>query len=59
MTHPPAELLRHKELDDLFKVYTRYRSLKLLPIRTGAVLQYVSGILASLIVFVVQQGVTK
>jgi hypothetical protein len=57
MTRPPPGLLRHGELEDLFKVYTRFRTLRMLPIRTGAVLQYITGILGTLIVYFVQQAV--
>ncbi|SEG88075.1 hypothetical protein SAMN04489712_12170 [Thermomonospora echinospora] len=55
VTHPPGDLLPHPELDRAFAVYAHFRALRHLPIRTATLLQYVTGILASLIVFFVQR----
>ncbi|TDD62602.1 hypothetical protein [Actinomadura rubrisoli] len=55
-THrPPGDLLLSEDLGGVFQVYGHFRTLRRLPIRTATLLQYVTGILASLVVFFVQR----
>jgi hypothetical protein len=58
MAHPPGELLQRDDLEGAFRAYSHFRTLRRLPIKTTSVLQYVTGILASLIVYLVQQYAT-
>jgi len=51
----PAHWLTAAGLDDVTRTYQYFRSLRRLPVRTGVLVQYVAGIIASLIVFFVQQ----
>jgi hypothetical protein len=53
---PPPRLMLDKGLKEAADVYRNVRSQRTLPIRTWALLQYVTGILASLIIFFVQQA---
>ncbi|HEY7488549.1 MAG TPA: hypothetical protein VH912_29170 [Streptosporangiaceae bacterium] len=55
MAHPPGELLLHNDLDGAFRAYSHFRTLRRLPVKTTSVVQYVTGILASLIVYLIQQ----
>ncbi|WP_146615519.1 hypothetical protein [Nonomuraea aridisoli] len=56
---PPSEALsRHGAAEADITAYTYFAALRTLPIRTSAILQYVAGILASLIVYFVQQSVS-
>ncbi|TYK53270.1 hypothetical protein [Actinomadura decatromicini] len=55
-THrPPGHLLLSHDLPGAFQAYTHFRTLRRLPIKTATILQYVTGIIASLAVFFVQR----
>ncbi|SNR89313.1 hypothetical protein [Actinomadura mexicana] len=55
-THrPPGHLLLSEDLGGAFQAYTHFRALRRLPVKTATLLQYVTGILASLVVFFVQR----
>ncbi|TYB48040.1 hypothetical protein [Actinomadura chibensis] len=55
-THrPPGHLLLSQDLPGAFQAYTHFRTLRRLPIKTATILQYVTGIMASLAVFFVQR----
>ncbi|MBO2447477.1 hypothetical protein J4573_10295 [Actinomadura barringtoniae] len=56
IAQPPPRLMLDKGLKEAADVYRNVRSQRALPIRTWAILQYVTGILASLIIFFVQQA---
>ncbi|TYB60691.1 hypothetical protein FXF51_31295 [Nonomuraea sp. PA05] len=58
MRRPPAALLTAPGFDDVVKVYQYFTTLRTLPFRTSALLQYVAGIAASLVVFFVQRYLT-
>ncbi|KAB2352685.1 hypothetical protein [Actinomadura rudentiformis] len=53
---PPERLLLDKELKEAAEAYRALRSQRTLPVRTWAILQYVTGIVASLIIFFIQQA---
>lgn len=55
-THrPPGHLLLSQDLPGAFQAYSHFRTLRRLPIKTATLLQYVTGIVASLAVFFVQR----
>ncbi|MEU8123405.1 hypothetical protein AB0C21_32220 [Spirillospora sp. NPDC049024] len=55
-THrPPGHLLLSEDLGSAVQAYTHFRTLRRLPVKTATLLQYVTGILASLVVFFVQR----
>lgn len=58
MAHPPGELLLHKDLEGAFRSYGHFRTLRRLPVKTALLLQYVTGVFASLIVYLIQQWVS-
>jgi hypothetical protein len=58
MAHPPRDLLLHDDLDGAFRAYSHFRALRRLPVKTTSVLQYVTGIVASLVVYLIQQWAT-
>ncbi|GAA2118714.1 hypothetical protein [Actinomadura alba] len=58
MSRPPGELLLHQDLDGAFRTYVHFRALRLLPVKSAALLQYVAGILASLVVYFIQSALT-
>ncbi|MEU5883752.1 hypothetical protein [Spirillospora sp. NPDC047279] len=53
---PPERLLLDKGLREAAEAYRTLRSLRTLPVRTWAILQYVTGIVASLLIFFIQQA---
>ncbi|MFI7616622.1 hypothetical protein ACIBP6_35885 [Nonomuraea terrae] len=55
---PSDALTRHGDSEADVTAYTYFAALRTLPIRTSAILQYVAGILASLIVYFVQQTIS-
>ncbi|GAA2208605.1 hypothetical protein GCM10009850_040630 [Nonomuraea monospora] len=55
LRQPPAALLTSPGFEELVKVYQYFMGLRTLPFRTSALLQYVAGIAASLVVFFVQR----
>jgi hypothetical protein len=58
-THrPPGHLLLSDDLGGAFQAYVHFRTLRRLPIKTATLLQYVTGIMASLAVFFVQRLVS-
>ncbi|MFD0688128.1 hypothetical protein [Actinomadura fibrosa] len=58
-THrPPGDLLLADDLGGAIQAYAHFRALRRLPIKTATLLQYVTGILASLVVFFVQRWTT-
>lgn len=58
-THrPPGHLLLSEDLTGAFQAYTHFRTLRRLPVKTAPLLQYVTGIMASLAVFFVQRLTT-
>jgi hypothetical protein len=52
---PPEELTHRPELKDTLETYKHFTTLRTLPIRTWAIMQYAAGILASLIILFIQQ----
>jgi hypothetical protein len=50
--------VRLNKSEEQLKAYSYYSSLPALPIKTANILQYVAGILASLIVFFFQQSLS-
>jgi hypothetical protein len=52
---PPEELTHRPELKDTLETYKHFTTLRTLPIRTWAIMQYVAGIIASLVVLFIQQ----
>lgn len=52
---PPPALLALGDLEESLIAYAHFRGLRRLPVRMGVVLQYMTGILASLIVYFLQQ----
>ncbi|MFB4278451.1 hypothetical protein ACBJ59_24390 [Nonomuraea sp. MTCD27] len=52
---PDSDLLAAPGFEDATKTYQYFRSLKSLPIRTGWILQYVAGIVTSLVIFLAQK----
>ncbi|MEV0613692.1 hypothetical protein AB0I81_10255 [Nonomuraea sp. NPDC050404] len=59
LREPPPDLLTSPGFDELVKVYQYFGTLRTLPIKTSALLQYVAGIAASLLVFFVQRYLTS
>jgi hypothetical protein len=57
-SRPPGELLLHQGLDGAFRTYGHFRALRLLPVKSAALLQYAAGILASLVVYFIQSVLT-
>ncbi|MBF8186214.1 hypothetical protein ITP53_10735 [Nonomuraea sp. K274] len=55
---PPDALTRLGDSEQDINAYTYFAALRTLPIRTAAILQYVTGILASLIVYFLQQSLS-
>ncbi|MFG2001903.1 hypothetical protein ACGFNU_22395 [Spirillospora sp. NPDC048911] len=53
---PPERLLLDKGLKEAAEAYRTLRAQRTLPVRTWAILQYVTGIVASLIIFFIQQA---
>lgn len=56
VAEPPEHLAHREDLKDAFETYKYFKALRTLPLRSWAILQYVAGIVASLIVYFVQQG---
>ncbi|WP_157419212.1 hypothetical protein [Actinomadura formosensis] len=55
-THrPPGHLLLSQDLGGAFQAYAHFRTLRRLPVKTATLLQYVTGIMASLVVFFIQR----
>jgi hypothetical protein len=52
---PPEDLTHRPELKDTLETYKHFTTLRTLPIRTWAIMQYAAGILASLIILFLQQ----
>jgi hypothetical protein len=57
-THAHDSWVRLNKSEEQLKAYSYYSSLPALPIKTANILQYVAGILASLIVFFFQQSLS-
>ncbi|WP_067814824.1 hypothetical protein [Actinomadura kijaniata] len=55
VARPPHALLFDPALREALETYRSLRALRTLPVRTWAILQYVTGILASLIIFFLQE----
>jgi hypothetical protein len=57
VAEPPENLAHRQDLKDVFETYKHFKALRTLPIKSWAIMQYVAGIVASLVVYFVQQGV--
>jgi hypothetical protein len=57
VAEPPENLAHRQDLKDVFETYKYFKALRTLPIKSWAITQYVAGIVASLVVYFVQQGV--